>query len=480
MSTEHFNDDLDVADSNNSQKILSTKLSRALKTTGMAAKSGIRHLNYLKNRTLTDSTDANKKHQLKLDHEAEIGRILFSGLSQMRGTALKASQLLSLEADLLPEGIRKELAKSCYQVPPINRALIRKVFIQEFGKEPSKVFDTFEPQAWAAASLGQVHKASIALPIDGKQQAIAVKIQYPGIGESIDSDLKMLSFVLNGLSKTTNHVPNKRVIEITLDEIERCLKDEINYEKEADNTRWFAENLHIAGVRIPKVYDDYSTNRVICTEFLNGQHVEDWLNSNPTQAERNRAGQIIFNIFTHGAFELNALHADPHMGNYLFLDNGDIGLIDFGCVKHLDKTYTENMGYLVSAILDKNQPQVFESYKQLKILSQDMDYERYIEHVYPILGPLQDWMSTPYARTIKDIHGNTLEGETESNFYDFSQLPPPPTDMNSANHKTAMESLYSLTRDQLYFDRSYFGVYQLLRKMKAVVDTSNRWIKQSN
>lgn len=479
MSTHTVDDEVDSLEPDNNQKILSTKLSRALKTTGMAAKSGIRHLNYLKNKTLTSSTDIEKKAQLKLDHEAEIGRILFSGLSQMRGTALKASQLLSLEADLLPEGIRKELAKSCYQVPPINRALIRKMFIQELGKEPSKVFDKFEPQAWAAASLGQVHKASITLPETGEQQTVAVKIQYPGIGESIDSDLKMLSFVLNGLSKTTSHVPNKHVLETTLDEIERCLKDEINYEQEAENTRWFAHNLNVAGVRIPKVYNAFSTQRVICTEFLEGLHVEEWLSTNPTQAQRNRAGQIIFNIFTHGAFELNALHADPHMGNYLFLANGDIGLIDFGCVKKLDKAFTENMGHLVSAILNKNQPQVFESYKQLRILSQDMEYDRYINHVYPILGPLQDWMSTPYAPTGKDINGNTLSGPTESNYYDFSQLPPPPTDMNRANHKTAMESLYSLTRDQLYFDRSYFGVYQLLRKMKAVVDTSNKWIKAS-
>lgn len=228
MSTHTVDDEVDSLEPDNNQKILSTKLSRALKTTGMAAKSGIRHLNYLKNKTLTSSANVEKKAQLKLDHEAEIGRILFSGLSQMRGTALKASQLLSLEADLLPEGIRKELAKSCYQVPPINRALIRKMFIQELGKEPSKVFDKFEPQACAAASLGQVHKASITLPETGEQQTVAVKIQYPGIGESIDSDLKMLSFILNSLSKTTSHVPNKHVLETTLDEIERCLKDEID------------------------------------------------------------------------------------------------------------------------------------------------------------------------------------------------------------------------------------------------------------
>lgn len=470
-----------------SDKILSSKFSRAIKTTSIAAKSGVKHLNYLKNKALTSESDSEGKAKLKLEHEADIGRILFTGLSQMRGTALKASQLLSLEADLLPEGIRQELAKSCYQVPPINRALVRKVFIQEFGKDAGKIFHTFEAQAWAAASLGQVHKAIITHSAEStsaeQSHHVAVKVQYPGIGESIDSDLKILRFILAGLSKTTSHMPNKHVLETTLSEIEHCLTEEINYEKEADNTRWFAENLTLSNVRVPKVFDEYSTKRILTTEFLTGLHVEDWLKTQPTQEQRNRAGQTIFELFIHSAFELRTLHADPHMGNYLFLENGDIGLIDFGCVKQLTPSFTQKMSRMISAILDGNQKQVLQGYKELEILVNDLPFAQYMEEIYPLLGPLQDWMSTPYNAAHacnKDGSPLTTNPNRDENYFDFSTLPPPPTEMSPANHKTAMTSLHSLTREQPYFDRSYFGVYQLLRKMKAVVNTKNPWIKQTH
>lgn len=470
----------------NGTKILSSKFSRAIKTTGIAAKSGVRHLNYLKNRTLTSENDTQKRATLKKDHEAEIGRILFSGLSQMRGTALKASQLLSLEADLLPEGIRQELAKSCYQVPPINRALIRKVFVQEFGKDASKIFCSFDPTAHAAASLGQVHKATLECTQSHTMQNIAVKVQYPGIRESIDSDLKIMRFVLSGLSKTTSHIPNKHVIDTTLSEIENCLKEEVDYEQEAENTRWFARHLKLEGVRIPKVFEEITRQRVLCTEFLSGHHVDTWLETNPTQKERNRYGQKIFDLFLHCAFQLRKLHADPHMGNYLFLEDGNLGLIDFGCVKTLSTEFTQNMSRLVCAILDNDQPQVLESYKALQIMAPNYRFESYMEEIHPILSPLQQWMSSPYNRALASNEDGSpmnqtepTEVKSEAHYFNFAHLPAPPTEMSQSNHKRAMQSLRSLTREQPYFDRSYFGVYQLLKKMKAVVNTHNPWMTQT-
>ncbi len=434
-------------------KIVTGKFSRTLKTTAIATKSGIKHLGYLGAKQFSSTPD-----QLLQNHEEEIGKVLFKGLSQMRGTALKASQLLSLEADLLPEGIRNELSKSCYQVPPINKALVRKIFIQEFGQEASKLYQEFSGSAFAAASLGQVHKGK--LP---SGEEVAIKVQYPGVRESIDSDLKILSFVLSSLSLTTNYLPRKDVISTTLDEIEICLKDEVDYQKEAKNTQWFKENLNVINIRIPEVYDDYTSSRILTTEFLSGHHIDEWLATNPTQRQRNFAGQTIFNAFLYSAFELKALHADPHLGNYLFLDSGEVALLDFGCVKYLSDSFPTDIASLINAILREDQQSVFTSYKALDLFSEELSYDDYKESLYPVLSPMQEWIASPY----------------QSKIFDFSKLTSPIT-IEPNKHQQAVKYLHGLQRDQMYFDRSYFGIYQLLKKMGAVVSTDNPWLGRSN
>ena len=429
--------------------LITGKFSRTLKTTAIATKSGIKHLGYLGAKQFADNPD-----ELLKKHEEDIGRIVFKGLSQMRGTALKASQLLSLEQDLLPEGIRNELKKGCYRVPPINRALVRKVFIQEFGETAQECYKTFSFDAFAAASLGQVHDAVLQT-----DEHVAVKIQYPGIRESIDNDLKILSFILSSLSISTRYMPKKEVIDTALNEIEVCLKDEVDYLKEADNTRWFKQNMKMMNVVIPHVYDDYSSQRVLTTEFLEGKHLDEWLASGPSQGERNSVGQTIFNAFLYCAFELKALHADPHEGNYLFLNNGKVGLLDFGCIKHLSEDFPDKISQLVNAILDGDQKQVFESYQTLDIFSEGLTFDIYEKELLSVLSPLQDWMSLPFKNSV----------------FDFSSLPVPPMNISN-NHQTAVKYLHGLKRDQMYFDRTYFGVYQLLKKIGATVSTENPWV----
>lgn len=432
----------------NDAKMITGKFSRSLKTTAMVTQTSVKHLGYLASKKFSGNSKI-----LKEKHEQEIGKILFRGLSQMRGTALKASQLLSLEADLLPKGIRDELTKSCYQVPPINRALIRKAFIQEFRKEPNKIFEGFESLAFAAASLGQVHRATLA-----SGELVAVKVQYPGISEAIDSDLKILSFILSSIGLTTNYLPNKDVINTTVDEITNCLKNEIDYELEAESTQWFYEKLKEMNIRIPKVYTQHSSKKILCTEFLQGKHIDEWLADKPTQEERNKAGQIIFDAFLYSFFHLKAIHADPHMGNYLFLDTGEVGLLDFGCVKHIEDDFSNVMADLISGFINGEQKNVLENYKRLKLFRNDLPFDTYVEDILPILEPLQKWMSEPY----------------KTDTYDFSKLPAPP--LMDHDHQTAVRYLANITRDQMYFDRSFFGVFQMLRKIGANIRTKNDWI----
>ena len=434
------------------EKLYTSRLSRALKVGGIAARAGFGQLSYLGSRSFSPDLEASRKK-----HESDIGRILFNGLSQLRGTALKASQILSHEMDFLPEGIRKELEKSCYKVPPINRASVRKIFLNEFGMPPQHLYESFETTAFAAASLGQVHRGYLK-----SGPKVAVKIQYPGVQESIDSDLKILSFVFASLRRTTNLLPKSDVMELVMDEVRLRLKEEVNYLKEAEHARWFSENLNVPGLVIPSVITDLTTEKVITLEYLEGLHVDDWLLTEPSQGEKSRVGQIIFDAFLHSVFKNGVVHADPHIGNYLCLKDGNVALLDFGCVKRLETGFSEKISRLYFALTTDDVGLIISAYQDLNILSQEITEAEYRSFVEPLLIEMQQWITEP----LKQMS------------YDFSKLPTPKK-ANIEDHKLAIPYLNSLDKDQLYFDRTLFGTFQLLKKLGARVDTSGFWQLQN-
>ena len=176
-----------------SKKVPTSKLSRSAITGAAVAKIGLKHAGYKVRKAFSaKSTDAKyspakSNEQSQQQHEEQIGELVFTVLSQLRGTAIKLSQLLSMETDILPETIRNKLKSACHELPPINRALVRKQMVQELGYTPKQLFKEFDSQAFSAASIGQVHRA-----LSFNDEVLAVKVQYPGIGATIDSDLKML------------------------------------------------------------------------------------------------------------------------------------------------------------------------------------------------------------------------------------------------------------------------------------------------
>ena len=176
-----------------------SKLKRSTLTGITAARVGVKHIGY-KARSLL--TKPENKQVNKLRHEEQIADLVFSVLTQLRGTALKVSQILSMEADILPISIREKLKEACYQVPPINRALVRKQLVQELGKSPNNLFGEFNSHAFAAASIGQVHRATT---FDG--DAVAVKIQYPGIASTIESDLQIIETLFSACLLYTSPSP---------------------------------------------------------------------------------------------------------------------------------------------------------------------------------------------------------------------------------------------------------------------------------
>jgi predicted unusual protein kinase regulating ubiquinone biosynthesis (AarF/ABC1/UbiB family) len=247
-------------------------------------------------------------------------------LGALKGPAMKLGQLLSMQSGTLPEEALLELANLQMQAPGMHPSLARVQFRSALGKDPEEMFREFDPEPFAAASLGQVHRA---VTFNGEN--VAVKIQYPAIRSAIESDLKLLrSAMLPG--RVTGHVPSA-----LLDEVARGLLEETDYLHEADNLDYFRAGL--AGldfVTVPRVHRELTTDRVLTMSFVEGESLSAWLKRNPAPALRQLLGERLCLAYETQLQHLRAIHADQHPGNYLFQPDGRFGLVDFGCVKRLN------------------------------------------------------------------------------------------------------------------------------------------------
>jgi aarF domain-containing kinase len=271
-------------------------------------------------------------------HESNAIRI-FDSMSQMKGAFMKLGQMLSLQAYALPEPYLRKLADLQWEAPPMHGTLMRMQFRNEMGKDPEEVFATFDHDPFAAASLGQVHRATLK---SGEQ--VAVKIQYPGIARSIDSDFANLKAMLS-----TIRLSREQYGEVwdAVEEVRSHFHREVDYVQEAATIEEFRRLLRDRDdVRIPRVHKELSTSRILTMEFIEGKHLRDYLKTKPSQEERDARAERLLDLFFRQAFDFGLLHADPHPGNYLFLEGGGIGLLDFGCSKKFDATFIKEHKHL--------------------------------------------------------------------------------------------------------------------------------------
>ena len=246
-------------------------------------------------------------------------------LAALKGPAMKLGQLLSMQTGMLPEEALQELATLQMRAPGMHASLARAQFKSSLGKYPEEMFREFDPDPFAAASLGQVHRA---VTRDGEKAA--VKIQYPAIRSAIENDFKLLrSATLPG--QLSGHVPAA-----LLDEIQRGVLEETDYLREADNLEFFGKGLSgLEYVAVPRVRRELTTDRVLTMSHIEGGTLSDLLKRKPSQAFRDLLGARLIEMYETQIQRLKALHADHHPGNYLFQPDGRVGLVDFGCVKRI-------------------------------------------------------------------------------------------------------------------------------------------------
>ncbi|NLR74028.1 ABC1 kinase family protein [Leeia aquatica] len=362
---------------------------------------------------------------------------LFEVLAQLRGTALKVAQWLSSEQALLPEAWQRHLRQACHQAPPLNRVLIRKVLQEGLGQAPEQCFSHFEADAFAAASLGQVHAAT--LP-DGR--AVAVKLQYPGIRYTIDSDMALLRLALRGMPRAAQLLD-------MLPALHQSLLDEVDYVREARLTDWFYQRLQVDGVQVPQWIASHSSTTVLTTTRMQGMHLDDWLATVPDQAHRDRAAQRLLDAVMSAALQGGQLYTDPHPGNFLFQPDGQVVLLDFGAVRPLSAEFVQHWPQLMHAHLQQSPAQLLAAWQAM-----GMRYDGDLEADYPHMAAFCQWIAEPW----RDSH------------FDFTHQPAhSEAGLVLMQRMSHFNGLKQVAPDLMFFDRTLYGLFKLFERMGARV-----------
>jgi len=268
-----------------------------------------------------------KKRLLAEAHWRNALRMLDS-MGYLRGAVMKIGQTLANFPDIAPQEFVETLEKLHFDAPPMHWSLLREMVNSELGDDPEGVFAAFDKQAFAAASLGQVHRAQLKT-----REEVAVKIQYPGIGRAIEADFRNLFLFMLPARLTRDWESTKDQLE----DLQRRLALETDYELEAATLRkarmLFREE---DGVVVPRVYSQFSTSRVLTMERLEGMHLREFVAGNPSQGERNDVALKILRAWYRMMYSGRMLYIDFHPGNFLVLPDGRIGVLDFGFMISLE------------------------------------------------------------------------------------------------------------------------------------------------
>ncbi|WP_266365969.1 ABC1 kinase family protein [Tellurirhabdus rosea] len=392
------------------------------------------------------------KDELHKDNAADI----YSTLSELKGSALKMAQMLSMDRNILPRAYVDKFTMSQYSAPPLSGPLVVKTFRTFFGKSPQQLFDTFEMGAVNAASIGQVHLATK----DGKK--LAVKVQYPGVADSVSSDLRIakpLAISLLGL--------NERDIDRYMGEVESKLLEETDYELELRRSVEISNACsHIEGLVFPAYYPELSSKRILTMDWLDGLHLKDFLRTNPSQEIRDRVGQLLWDFYDHQIHQLRQVHADPHPGNFLMRPDGTMGVIDFGCVKVIPDFFYDNYFRLINFdTLDEEEATV-QIFRNLEFIVPE-DSPREQVFFSDLFKQMIYLLGKPFSVQEFDFGDDSYFDSVYAFADELSRVE------ELKNSKVARGSQHGL-----YINRTYFGLYSLLNELKARVVTNRpSWLQ---
>ena len=357
----------------------STPGRRFMKLAGMTASiAGKAVSNSIKSINASEEDKLAAKSKLYQD----IGLKIADTLGEMKGAVMKVGQIASQYKDIFPPEVSEAISKLQRQAPAVPFNTIQQQIEKELGKPLNQIFKSIEETPFAAASIGQVHRA--VLPT-GEQ--VVVKVQYPGVDECCESDLKQVRMALRlaGILKVDKKLQDK-----LFNEIQDSLHAELNYQLEAHNLMVFG-TFHQPlddKIIIPRVYLEYSSRRVLTLSEERGESMETagtW-----DQELRNQLGRRLFRLISQEIFFLNSFHCDPHPGNFAFREDGSVIVYDYGCIKTLSPDIIEVNKTLVKAAVSANISELEEALRQLKVRNYNgqIPADFYQEWIDILLSPL--------------------------------------------------------------------------------------------
>jgi len=398
--------------------------------------------NYIKHYSKKLFNPAMDRTELNEDNAADI----YESLSELKGSALKVAQMLSMDKNILPKAYVDQFSQSQYNAPPLSGPLIVQTFRKYFGKSPEQIYDKFNLRSTNAASIGQVHEAEL------NGQKLAIKIQYPGVGDSISSDLKLIkpfAFRLLGMSE--------KELNVYMREVEERLVEETDYELEVRRSIEFSTACaQLDNIVFPTYYPELSSKRIITMSWLEGMHLKEFMLTNPSQELRNQIGQALWDFYNYQQHELRAVHADPHPGNFLILPDGQLGVIDFGCIKEMPEDFYYPFFSLTSTNLLDNKEETIKAFRKLEMILPN-DSPQQIEFYYGMYHKMISLFAKPYMSSTFDFSETAFFEE----LYGFGEQIAKMPEFKQARG----------VKHFIYVNRTNFGLYNILNELKAQVKT---------
>jgi predicted unusual protein kinase regulating ubiquinone biosynthesis (AarF/ABC1/UbiB family) len=278
---------------------------------------------------------------------------LKAALGNLKGPLMKVAQMLSTVPDLVPANFAAELATLQTQAPPMGWPFVRRRMASELGPDWEKKFRSFEREASAAASLGQVHKA-----VDTKGRNLACKLQYPDMASAVEADLAQLRILFSLYRRMDRAIDPSEIA----DEVGERLREELDYRREAAHIALYRFMLKDReGVHVPEVLPELSTGRLLTMTWISGRPILEF-KSRP-QADRNRIAQTMFRAWWHPFSHFAAIHGDPHLGNYTIRDDLGLNLLDYGCVRTFRPEFVGGVISLYTALLRNDRDMAVYAYE---------------------------------------------------------------------------------------------------------------------
>jgi predicted unusual protein kinase regulating ubiquinone biosynthesis (AarF/ABC1/UbiB family) len=419
--------------------IPTTKIKRAGKLVTTGARVGVNYIKYYGEKLV--KTESQAKQNLNKNNAEDI----YSGLKQLKGSALKVAQMLSMEKSLLPQAYVDKFSLAQFSVPPLSPPLVIKTFKKYFGNHPNQIFDKFDSNSVNAASIGQVHKAEL------RGKKLAVKIQYPGVADSIKSDLSLVKPIAIKMFNIKGKDSDKY-----FQEVEDKLVEETNYDLEISQSKEIAKSCaHIPNLLFPEYYEDYSSDRIITMDFMKGEHLSVFTKHNNDKKKSNQLGQALWDFYMFQIHILKKVHADPHPGNFLINEDAQLIALDFGCMKSIPNNFY--MPYFeLSNVKIINNPVIFkEKLYELEILTPN-DTKEELGFFTEMFHELLSVFTLPFHDEIFDFSNPEFFNKIGK----LSERYGKSTELRKFNANRGSKHF-------IYINRTFFGLYSLMFDLKA-------------